>query len=252
MELLLTEIDSIGESSTQQPSGFVQAMVAEVIMGPQASTKTAFHRMSPREQLKFSGWSMDGWVRWLAGLRGAYEYRMQRMCTILDEGSFQLKQSTPARGSDTDWGVITKTRLISFDWPRGGMFIWVRIHFENHPLWQVKGNTVPLLDGPAFSAALFGYCAQSPNLVLLAPGTMFAPTPQVAKARAWAYNRLCFAAEGDEIIEPVSRRLTNAIQKFWRIKAVEEMEKLVNDVMKPDDADTTNLHNIAFSSSLGC
>jgi hypothetical protein len=41
------------ETSTQQPSGFTQVMVAKIL----------------------ETWGMDGWVRWLRGLRAQYQER---------------------------------------------------------------------------------------------------------------------------------------------------------------------------------
>jgi DNA-binding transcriptional MocR family regulator len=184
--------------------------------------------LSPREQLTFNGWSMDGWVRWLAGLRGVYERRMNRMCTILDAHSFQLKQSTPLKESDADWGVITKTRIMSFDWARGGMFLWLRIWFEHHPLWQTKGERVALFDGPKLATAWFILLTHKPHLVLGAPGSMFSANTSIAAERGWRHMRLCFAAEAEENIEPLAVRFGLALQKFWRIKT-EEMENLIEE-----------------------
>jgi DNA-binding transcriptional MocR family regulator len=221
----------ITETSTQQPSGFVQSMVAEVIMGAQPSEATASFRSLPRDQqLLFGGWKTDGWVRWLSGLRGEYERRMNRMCTLLDEGSFQLKQGTPVRAADQDWGVITKTQLYDFDWPRGGMFVWIRIHFERHPLWQVRGKEYPLIDGFVLSTALMALCTHKPYLVLVAPGLMFSATDAVRAERGWAYYRLCFAAETDENVDGGSERFGQAVQRFWKIKSVEEVEELVKEL----------------------
>lgn len=205
-------------------------MVAEAIMGSQTEPTKTFRALSARDKLTFDGWRMDGWVRWLEGLRGVYERRMNVMCAHLDAGSHQLKQSTPISDLDADWGVITKTRLLSFDWPRGGMFIWLRVHFENHPLWQARGDSVPLLDGPALSAALMIFLTHKPHLVIAAPGTMFSATPALAAERGWQYMRLCFAAEDGERVEPCAKRFANGVQRFWRIKSVAEMEKLIHEL----------------------
>lgn len=223
-------------------------MVAEAVMGPQPAAVTTSFFQSSNKAL-FQGWQTDGWVRWLAGLRGVYERRMNTTARILDASSFQLKQSTPLHTLDEDWGVITKTRLMSFDWPRGGMFLWVRIHFENHPLWQAKGRTVPLLDGPAFSVALMMYLTHKPHLVLAAPGTMFSATDEINAERGWRYMRLCFAAEDESLVEPCAKRFANGVQRFWRIKSVEEMERLVKE-MQADGVDMEGVSPIGYG--LGC
>jgi DNA-binding transcriptional MocR family regulator len=205
--------------------------MAEVVMGPQPEDAvSAFRGLSLQRRQTFEGWQMDGWVRWLAGLRGVYERRMASMSSILDEHAFQLKQSTPVRDQDADWGVISKTRILSFDWPRGGMFLWLRVHFEEHPLWQARGTAVPLLDGPALAKALFVFCTHKPWLVLAGPGSMFSATPEIDAEQGWRYYRLCFAAVAEEKIAPCAEMMGKAVQKFWRIKDVAEMEKLLDEL----------------------
>lgn len=236
---------------TQQPSGFVQSMVAETIMGKQPETvSSSFFSLSSRDQLKFNGWSMDGWVRWLEGLRGAYEKRMNRMCAILDEHSYQLKQSTPVKHTDADWGVITKTQILSFDWPRGGMFLWLRIHFENHPLWQTKGKKIPVFDGPNLATGLFILLTHKPYLVLGAPGSMFSANPSIAGERGWQYVRLCFAAEAEAEVGPCSERFGKGLQKFWKIKA-DEMEDLIREYSTESTTALEGVSNIGYYS-MGC
>jgi DNA-binding transcriptional MocR family regulator len=228
----IERLERITECSTQQPSGFVQSTIAELIMGAQPSVaKSAFRALtSPRERLHFAGWRTDGWVRWLEGLRGNYERRMQTMCTILDEHAYQLKQSTPARGGDADWGVITKTRLYSFDWPRGGMFVWLRMHFESHPLWQAKGDRLPVLNGSALSLALTMFCTHKPHLIIPGPGGMFASSETIMAERGWAHIRLCYAAVSDADVEACTQRFANAVQRFWRIKDVDVIERCIAEL----------------------
>ncbi|OAA67038.1 aromatic amino acid aminotransferase [Niveomyces insectorum RCEF 264] len=267
---LIERYTRISETGTQQPSGFVQALISELVMGPLPAAAVATKTTSPPSSSSlsknkdsktapaFGGWQMGGWVRWLEGLRGEYERRMNRMCTILDEGAFQLKQGTPVRPSDADWGVITKTQLYSFDWPRGGMFIWLRVYFETHPLWQAPRSSVSVsasasssaslaslssfaaaagddgdsgvLDGSAFSLALMLYLTTKPHLVLVSPGTMFSANEEVRLARGWGYFRLCFAAETEENVDACSKRLVAAIHKFWKIKRVQEIEDLLDNI----------------------
>ncbi|KAJ4145814.1 hypothetical protein LMH87_004647 [Akanthomyces muscarius] len=243
----IERLERITETTTQQPSGFVQAMVVEMLMGPAQKDKVkSFHKLSIKDKAQYQGWELDGWVRWLEGLRGVYERRMLRMCSLLDESLFQLKQSTPVNDLESDWGVITKTRIMSYDWPRGGMFVWVRIHLENHPLWQAKGTSVPVLDGPALAQALMIFLTHKPQLVIAAPGTMFAATPHVAEDTAWAYLRLCFGTETEEKIAPCSRRFAAGLQRFWRIKSVEEMERLVAELRSSSEPDLEDLANLGF------
>jgi DNA-binding transcriptional MocR family regulator len=219
---IIERILRITESSTQQPSGFVQSMVAELLIGPQP-VAAEFAKKSKADQLAFSGWQIDGWVRWLAGLRGSYERRMNRMSAILEEGRFQLKQGTPIKSSESDWAVISKTKMYSFDWPRAGMFLWMQVHYENHPLWgQVEGANI--------ARALWIYLTRKPYLVLLAPGLMFSPTPEIAEQQGWKYFRLCFAAVSEDGVDKSSKRTAQGIRDFWLIRDKKELEDIEGSV----------------------
>ena len=107
----------ITETSTQQPSGFVQSMIAELIMGSDDLKHGHAGGKSNR------GWQIDGWVRWLQGLRGNYERRMQTMCSVLEEGK-ELVKSGRRKSINNEWSVIEKITLFGFAWPLGGMFVW--------------------------------------------------------------------------------------------------------------------------------
>ncbi|KAJ6438555.1 aromatic amino acid aminotransferase [Purpureocillium lavendulum] len=243
----IERLERITEISTQQPSGFAQAMIIQLLAGQQPDALHAFADLPAHKRGAFSGWRMDGWVRWLAGLRSVYERRAARMCAILDQGTHQVlpelehKQPpppprrlsasgiTPTTTNGAAAAAVSKrTQLLSFDWPRGGMFVWLRVHYEEHPLWMARGpgaDALPL-DGPAMAAALLAFMARKPHLVLPSPGTMFGATPDVVRDRAWRHLRLCFTAESEENIDACSRRLTNAVHKFWLITDLAEMEEL--------------------------
>ncbi|KAI1098098.1 aromatic amino acid aminotransferase [Jackrogersella minutella] len=240
----------VSESGTQQPSGFAQVVIAETIIGPQAEATAAFEARPAKDRPAFNGWKMDGWVRWLAGLRGQYERRMNRMCRILEENSYQLKQSTPTRESDADWGVITKTQLYDFRWPRGGMFLWIHMRFETHPLWKAPGSQGNLINGTALSTALMIFLTRKPFLVVVSPGLMFSTTPQIREERGWAYYRLCFAAESEENIDSCSLRFADGVQKFWRVKNVKELESLLDEANLLSAEDMAGLTNLGIW--MGC
>ncbi|CAG8978921.1 hypothetical protein HYALB_00005258 [Hymenoscyphus albidus] len=223
---IIERILRITESSTQQPSGFVQSMVAGLLMGPQPAAE-AFSKKSKADQLVFTGWKTDGWVRWLEGLRGAYERRMNRMSTILEAGRYQLKEGTfyqmkdgtPIKAEESDWTVISKTKMYSFDWPHAGMFIWVHMHFETHPLWGT-------VSGPKLAHSVWIYLTQKQYLVLVAPGAMFSPTPEILAEKGWQYFRLCFAAVDEDDIERCSNGFADGVKAFWGIKDVKDLPSM--------------------------
>ena len=108
-------------------------MVAELIMGPQGHSDGGMGGAADGR-----GWKVDGWVRWLEGLRGNYERRMNTMCDVLASGKHLVKAGRRTSfnevTSDDEWAVIEKTKIYDFVRPLGGMFVWVRFDFQTHPL----------------------------------------------------------------------------------------------------------------------
>ncbi|KAI9822668.1 MAG: hypothetical protein M1827_000387 [Pycnora praestabilis] len=208
----------ITETSTQQPSGFVQSMVAETIMGPQTP-----HDGGRGGSRNGSGWQVSGWVRWLEGLRGAYERRMQTMCSILHDGRYMIsrRQSLSACDEDSDWSVVDKVKMYDFVWPLGGMFVWLELNLSTHPLYN-------RIDHAELAHALWIHFTTKPFLVLVSPGTIFAPTPEIAAESAWRYFRLCFAAVAEEEVELTSKRMVAGFNSFWAIKNLKDIQELLN------------------------
>ena len=148
---LIERILRITETSTQQPSGFVQAMVAELLMGPQTPNDPGRGGAADG-----SGWGFGGWVRWLEGLRGNYERRMNTMAKILHDGRHQVKsgrrKSLAGSGdeSEDEWAVVEKTQIYDFAWPMGGMSVFpCPSSHVNTNIIQVPMAEVRLLHAPA-------------------------------------------------------------------------------------------------------
>jgi aromatic amino acid aminotransferase I len=170
------------ETSTQQPSGFTQVVVGKIL----------------------ESWGMDGWIRWLRGLRAEYRERRdvvvdafhenfkietirsahttttnRSRVTFIGYEKYNSSKRTPLRTIDLDekfasFGLSEGRKpLISFSPPEGGMFVWVNVHVFNHPSFPVHGSdeekskaTKDLLN------ELFVKLAN--NHVLVAPGWFFA------------------------------------------------------------------------------
>ncbi|PPJ54613.1 hypothetical protein CBER1_06187 [Cercospora berteroae] len=231
----LTErILRITESSTQQPSGFVQAMISELILGPDHDGLQKSKKDGGKGGLKDGdGWKADGWVRWLEGLRGNYERRMNNMSKILDTSKYQVKAgrrpSLVQHEDDEDedeWSVVERTQLYSFDWPVGGMFLWLKIHFDSHPLFKEYKKRGEL---QRLGRALWIFWTTSPYKVLAAPGTMFSPTEEIAEKKGWKFFRLCFAAIDEEDLGGVTQRLADGVHAFFRIKDAKAIEKILEE-----------------------
>lgn len=221
---LIERILRITEATTQQPSGFVQAMVAQLIMGPQHSSEKEKKKSEKAGELQ--GWKVDGWVRWLEGLRGEYERRMQGMCAALEQGRFTTKQqkfSSSSRfreeESEDDWAVVSKIPMFSFVQPRGGMFVWIQFHLESHPLFNK-------IDHERLAKALWIWLTMKPYRVLVAPGSMFSPTDEVRENEGWKYVRLCFAAIDREKVEGAGERFAQGCEAFWGLRKVSDVEEI--------------------------
>ena len=235
---LLERLQRITESSTQQPSGFVQSMVAELLVGPPSSSDTHAQGKGSNKAVtpgvgggpEGIGFRYDGWVRWLEGLRGEYERRMNIMCHILEEGRTRIKSgrrpSLPLPIEDDTWTVVEKDKrpLYDFTWPAGGMFLWVCINFENHPLWPSLNRAG--ITPTQFSHALWVLWTRKPMLVLVSPGGIFAPTEGVREG-SWRYFRLCFAAVEKEQVEDLSRRWVEGVWRFWGIRDVQTIKEIL-------------------------
>jgi DNA-binding transcriptional MocR family regulator len=167
------------------------------------------------------GWKVDGWVRWLEGLRGNYERRMQRMCSALEQGRFILKQQTPIKEEENDWAVVSKVDMYEFSWPRGGMFIWIKLNLDSHPL-------ASKVEGPKLAVALWQFLTTKPFLVLATPGTIFSPTDEIREAEGWKYFRLCFAAVTEEEVEASGKRFGEGVTAFWKIRSKKELDDIKN------------------------
>lgn len=230
---LIERILRITETSTQQPSGFVQSMIAELLLGPDQSGLAKKLKDGKGPLPDGEGWKADGWIRWIEGLRGNYERRMNKMSQIIDAGKYQVKAgrrnslSGATEPEDADeWSVVEKTQMLSFDWPVGGMFLWLKVLFENHPLYSAykKADEVSKL-----SSALWVFWTTKPYLVLVSPGTMFSPTDEIKETEGYKYFRLCFAAINEEDLGSVSHRLVDGVSAFWRIKDKKTIDKLLEE-----------------------
>ncbi|MCJ1381994.1 hypothetical protein MMC17_005106 [Xylographa soralifera] len=211
---LCERILRITETSTQQPSGFVQSMIAELIMGPQSSKDEG--RGGAQDG---KGWQMHGWVRWLEGLRGNYERRMQTMCSILEDGKYLVK-SGRRQSISNEWSVVEKSLMYDFIWPLGGMFIWIKVELATHPLYKKTSHD-------KLAHALWIHLTTKPYLILVSPGTIFSPTDSIRNDKGWGYFRLCFAAVDEEDVSKTSHRFVEGVKSFWAKKNLDDIEESI-------------------------
>ena len=97
----------------------------------------------------------------------------------------------------------------------------IHINYTSHPLWsQYSSNPEKL------ARALWIHLTTDEYLVLVAPGSMFAPTEKILKEKSWAYFRICFAAVDAPDVEKTSRGFVSGVQDFWRKKSLDDIEEL--------------------------
>lgn len=213
---VIERLARITEVTTQQPSGFVQSMVAGMIMGDQNDDNQA----RALRKIVGPGWQMDGWIRWLEGLRGGYEKRMNSMCNILEENKY-LFSHTPeglnmTEGLVEDWEVVDKVQMLDFVWPKAGMFTWVEVLFENHPLQSHYSHQ-------KLSKAFWIHLTRKPQLCLVGPGSLFAATTK-SVADAHRYIRIAFAPMEVDEVAPFTERLVSGFRSFWRLKNLDGLD----------------------------
>jgi len=264
---IVERILRITETSTQQPSGFVQSLVAEMLIGPDDADQ---HKSSKGGEKAAAGFKMDGWIRWLEGLRGNYERRMRVMTEILEEGkTVALSSPAPVPSSKARRGpragrryhrtdptmtscshsrsseAISRTSSSSdleFDDDALEVLHKTQIYDFNPPmagmfLWVfVNLSTHPVASSKSISHeqlshAFWVFQTKEPYLVLTAPGTIFAPTDKIREEKAWQYFRLCFAAIDEKDVKSTSERFVRASHDFWELD-----EKKVQELLDEDEA----------------
>lgn len=212
---VIERLARITEVTTQQPSGFVQSMIAGMIMGNQDDKGTSASKKADK-----GGWQMDGWVRWLEGLRGGYEKRMNSMCKILEENKYVFlhtpEGSTMTGDHVEDWEVVDKVQMFDFVWPKAGMFTWIAVFFGDHPL-QSQYTSERL------SKAFWIHLTRKPHLCLVGPGSLFAATPESA-SQAHGYIRIAFAPMELDEVAPFTERLVSGFRSFWQLKNLDGLD----------------------------
>lgn len=127
--LFAERLERHGELSTQAPAGLSQALVTQLLV----------HQ-----------WGIDGYVRWLRGLRTQYTARRDALVDALFEefekegitfdivdgtGNFEgnkmFKADVPETSSASNPSGKDKGIQVSFVPPTSGMFLWVQVHFTS-------------------------------------------------------------------------------------------------------------------------
>ncbi|EGN93075.1 hypothetical protein SERLA73DRAFT_172428 [Serpula lacrymans var. lacrymans S7.3] len=158
--LFAERLERQGETSTQAPCGFGQSLI----------TRALLH------------WKYEGYIRWLRGLGAEYEIRRNFFIDCLAE-EFLLQKGVGTSGVWRGCNVyrasaknkkqlmqekyaVERDTMFSFIPPTAGMFVWMKLHLENHPSFAQE-------DGETLEMKLWTQVAEAG--VLFGPGWMFAP-----------------------------------------------------------------------------
>ncbi|KKY15899.1 putative aromatic amino acid aminotransferase [Phaeomoniella chlamydospora] len=255
---IIQKLFQVTESTTQQPSGFVQSLVAELLVGPHDESSGG--KGGAKDG---SGWRAAGWVRWLEGLRGNYERRMNTMATILEEGKFYVETAdsnkrislrksktgiSSSSGSLSDisdsedtFSLVTKTEMYTFLPPSAGMFLWLHVNIFSHPLSKT-------ISPQRLVFALWVLLTQPPYLLLITPGSSFSPTPAIAEEKGYRYFRFCFAAIDEDKLAEKTKAFVAACRFFWGLRKRKDIDRILRD---EEDEEVDGQGSTAFKAFLG-
>ncbi|ORX39894.1 pyridoxal phosphate-dependent transferase [Kockovaella imperatae] len=221
--LFIERLTRATEASTQAPSGFVTAMTSTLV------TK----------------WGFDGYIRWLRGIKATYNMRKTWLCDAFEDvfhlefddsldknnvmvrdifGGMSRGVTCYAKAPSSRTATIrekqvsalkTKTPLVSFIPPSAGMFVFLAVHFDEHPdyksLRSQGENAVRVL-----SERLWIDLAE--NLVLFAPGWTFdANGPHAIGGDGYGYYRLSFSIATYEQMHEAVEKFAKVLTKFFKV-----------------------------------
>jgi aromatic amino acid aminotransferase I len=185
-------LERAAETSTQAPCGFGQSLVTATLLE----------------------WGYEGYIRWLKALRLQYTMRRDFLVDCLAEefhptvapgvaGSMYegaqvyhgfAKPQRSAGYFHNEKAPMLPNRLISFVPPTSGMFVWLKVHFDQHPLIATVG---------AESLEMQLWIALAEAGVLFGPGYMFSPTGDWSSETSGHYRISFSNLENDEMKKAV-------------------------------------------------
>ncbi|KAJ6539317.1 pyridoxal phosphate-dependent transferase, partial [Mycena capillaripes] len=194
-------LERAAETSTQAPCGFGQSLVTATLLE----------------------WGYEGYIRWLKGLRLQYTMRRDFFVDCLVE-EFQLTVTSGTTGMWEGCQVYNAfakpqrnltgyfnekappigNALFSFVPPTSGMFVWLKLHFDQHP-------SINTLSAEDLEMKLWIELAEAG--VLFGPGSMFCPTADWSSEKT-GHFRISFSnLENDEMKKAIGI-FGDVIRKF--------------------------------------
>lgn len=198
---LLERLLRATEAGSAAPSGFAQALVAELLT---------------------RHWGADaaGFLTYISTLRERYREKMRAMVSVLDGARF-----LPTVTEEDDGGVVvTNTEILAFTPPAAGMFIWVRILYGHHPLFGA-----PFSCSAAYLAGKLWEWLVDPQYgygVMVGPGKMFsAAAIDGGEGEGDEYFRVAFALLGVQEGREAAGAVVEGIRAFWGL-SMREVERI--------------------------
>ncbi|EPS98782.1 hypothetical protein FOMPIDRAFT_1024508 [Fomitopsis schrenkii] len=204
--LFADRLERQGETSAQAPCGFGQSLVTQLL----------YH------------WKYEGYTRWLHGLAVQYKTRRDWFIDCLSE-ELHLEATTSSDVSfwknsvvydaypkrSNSWMMSEKgsvgTKLFSFVPPTAGMFIWIKVHFNNIPAYRRGGQ-----DEESPEIQLWTKIADAG--VLIAPGWFFAanadnpPTDELE-----GHFRVSFSNHDFDALKKAAHIIATETHKFFKV-----------------------------------
>ncbi|KIK59151.1 hypothetical protein GYMLUDRAFT_44904 [Collybiopsis luxurians FD-317 M1] len=199
-------LERMAEVSTHAPCGFTQIHVTSLLLE----------------------WQYKGYMRWLKALRLQYRQRRDYLLDCLAE-EFHLQSSMSTQGytagaliyyaslkpkrsfvSLTEKNEAFSRPVFSFVPPTSGMFVWLKIHFEEHPSFAIVGYK-------ALELKLWSELAEAG--VVMAPGAVFAAIPVDDETVGDGHFRVSFSNSTPEEFKKVANIFAIVLQKFMRKQA---------------------------------
>ncbi|KAJ7180012.1 pyridoxal phosphate-dependent transferase [Mycena crocata] len=193
-------LERAAETSTQAPCGFGQSLVTATLLE----------------------WGYEGYIRWLKALRLQYTLRRNTLLDCLAE-EFQMTVTASTTGMWEGCQVYSgsvkpkrsingyfnekapmSTPLFSFVPPTSGMFVWIKVHFDQHPEFTSLGSE-------SLEMKLWIEFAEAG--LLLGPGSMFCPTGDYASETS-GHFRISFSNSENEEMKKATQIFGAVIRKF--------------------------------------
>ncbi|KAI0355373.1 PLP-dependent transferase [Trametes cingulata] len=193
-------LERAGETSAQAPCGFGQSLIAQLL----------------------TTWQFEGYARWLQGLAVQYEARRDFLIDALSD-EFHLKMSLGTTGSWRGCTVYTASAkprrglmmsekfahdektYFSLVPPSAGMFLWLKMHFEN-----VRGFQPG--DEDSLEVKLWEKIAEAG--VLTGPGYYFAAEADAVNP-AEGHYRVSFSFASEEDLKKAAKIFGEVVRDFF-------------------------------------